>query len=343
MSKSLGVTAVGNTIVDISVHRDKQYFQDHGFELGSSELVSEKSRLELLKEFKAEEEVLSSGGSIANTVDIFVKGGGAGAVIGRVGDDRYGDHFLKDLRLDGVRFQSSMQGPGNTGVSVVMVSPDGERTMRTSLGVAAELSGADVDDELIAASRWVVIDGYILAGGESCKEAISEAVTFAKKHSSKLALTLAATSIAENHRTDIAQLAQHSQMIIGNESEAMAFTGKSDFESAFQDLRAFDTDLLLSRGENGAVIFSNGQRHDVPGFKPERFTSTVGAGDSLAGSVLRSLDAGVSPERAVIVGNFIASRVIAQEEARLQGDVDSLFELVRDANTEELRALGWKG
>src|ERR1700747_525659 len=88
--------------------------------------------------------------------------GGRGGYIGKVRDDLLGQVYRHDITAIGVRFDTpaATSGPG-TARCLILVTPDGQRTMNTYLGACAELGPADIDPDLIAAARVTYLEGYL--------------------------------------------------------------------------------------------------------------------------------------------------------------------------------------
>src|SRR5689334_21672908 len=79
-----------------------------------------------------------SGGSAANTLSGVASFGGRAAYIGRIKDDDLGHAFSHDLNALGVHFSADRATDGDpTGRCMIVVTPDGERTMNTYLGASA--------------------------------------------------------------------------------------------------------------------------------------------------------------------------------------------------------------
>src|SRR5437588_7342630 len=146
---SLDVVAVGNAIVDVLAHADDEFVASLGVEKGAMTLVDADRSAELYGRIGPAVE--ASGGSAANTAAGVASLGGSAAFIGKVADDTLGEVFTHDLRAAGVRFEVPPgRGPAPTARSLILVTPDAQRTMNTCLGVAAEITAADVDSELLA-------------------------------------------------------------------------------------------------------------------------------------------------------------------------------------------------
>ena len=105
-----------------------------------------------------------SGGSAGNTAAAIASLGGRAAYIGKVSDDENGRAYAHDMRGIGVHFDVPTLHPAQgirTATSIILVTPDGERTMNTALAACQELTVADIDEDLIAASAITYMEGYV--------------------------------------------------------------------------------------------------------------------------------------------------------------------------------------
>jgi sugar/nucleoside kinase (ribokinase family) len=338
------VLGLGSGVVDVAVHKGFSYLAQHSFAPGSSEIIEAEEQRVLLASIDPSEEIKSSGGSVANSTNAVMKLGGDTFFAGKVGNDRYGQHFIDELRRDGVSFGRSFQVEGPTAVSFIVVTPDGERTMRTALGVARDLSPADIDRDAIRSSEWIFVEGYLFANGASSQEAVRFAVNEAAKCGTKIAVTLASEFIASEYRALFEETLDKAKLVIGNKKEAMKLTDRPTFESAFDDLRGTGADLAISSGPDGVHIRFDGRETLVPAFSPRQMVSTVGAGDSMAGGLLFGLTHGFTPEKSILGGCYIATNVIQQDAARLSRDeMRAAWAAATGADEAALRHMGWKG
>lgn len=343
MQKSLAVTGAGNAIVDVIVHADDHMLASESFDKGSSALIDEARQQVLLKSFPQNKQFLASGGSVANSIDVIASLHANTGILTRLGLDRYGDHFLKDLIDRNVQHGQSIQVQGKTGVSLVITTPDGQRTMRTAPGVSGDFSPNDVHKDLIEQAEWLFLEGYLLLNGKDGLNAVHAALDYAEQSGTKVALTLASEFVASNYQTELQDIIDRSHLIVGNKEESLALTGAQSADAAFQTLANTACDLAISDGPHGVRICFQGKESFVPVFKPSQIVSTVGAGDTLAGGMLFGLVQKVDPEKAVLGGCYLASQVLQQDDARLTRDYLSEWSQIQSDSIAELRQKGWQG
>src|SRR5580704_7586141 len=178
--KEFDVIGLGNSLVDILLELTDDEFTDLKFEKGTMRLVEPPEQKALLDGFRDHEPRLVSGGSVANSVIACSQLGGRGAFIGCVGDDRYGLHYTEEFAELQIEFCNPPLVGETTGTCVSIITPDAERTMRTSLAVSSHLAARHVPADRIAASEWLFVEGYVFANPHTGQHAIREALRIAK-------------------------------------------------------------------------------------------------------------------------------------------------------------------
>ena len=165
MAKSYDVFGVGNALVDILAFVDDQFIVEHNIAKGSMTLVDAQQQGGLLNKLEGAELKLRSGGSAANTMIAIAMSGGNGYYAGKVAKDSHGEFYREDLVEAGIDFEvNPSQQAGPTGTSLILTTPDAERTMCTNLGVSTDLHADDIQLESLANSKFVYIEGYLWDG-----------------------------------------------------------------------------------------------------------------------------------------------------------------------------------
>ena len=160
VSARYDVLGIGNAIVDVIARTEDDFLLKQGMNKGAMALIDEARAEQIYDAMGPAVEI--SGGSAANTIVGLSSLGGRGAFVGKVKDDELGRAFSHDIRAAGVTFATPPASDGaSTGRCYVLVTPDGERTMNTFLGAAQDLHPADIDADMIAASRIVYLEGYL--------------------------------------------------------------------------------------------------------------------------------------------------------------------------------------
>ncbi len=314
--KEYDVCGLGNALVDILVEVDDAEFAQLGFERGTMTLVSAPEQQALLARFRDREPRLSSGGSVANSIIACSQLGARCAFIGCVGDDRYGLFYAREFAELAIEIGNPVIVGEPTGTSLCLITPDAERTMRTSLAVSSILAPKHVDGDRIARSEWLFVEGYVLANPDTGQPAVREAIRHAKASSAKVALTCSDTFIVEVFGEALLEALHQADLVFCNRTEAQALTGAGDASSAFAKLRAMVPSVVVTDSENGAYVSFGGIQTHVPAFACEPKDLT-GAGDMLAGAFLYGITHGIAPDKSARAGNYLAMKVITQVGARL--------------------------
>jgi sugar/nucleoside kinase (ribokinase family) len=310
------VCGIGNALVDIFLDVSDVEFAALGFERGSMRLVEADEQKALVDRFHGRDLRLASGGSVANSIIALSQLGGEAAFIGCVGDDRYGLFYKAEFDELDIDFGNPVLVSESTGTSLCIITPDAERTMRTSLAVAGHLSAGYVDAERIKDSEWVFLEGYLFANRENGQTAIREAIRVARASGTKVALTCSEAFIVNLFGDAFTEALRQTDLLFANASEAGALTGTKTAAEAFARLKGMVPSVLVSDGPNGCFVRHGNVEAHVAAFPCEPKDLT-GAGDMLAGAFLYGITHGEPAERAARAANFLAMKVICQVGARL--------------------------
>ena len=309
------VIGIGNAIVDIIGRCDDDFLQRHEAPKGHMRLVDSKTIDALYGDMGPGIEM--SGGSAANTLVGLASFGGTGAFIGKVAEDDFGKVFSHDIRAAGIEFNSKpVAGKDPTSRSLILVTPDGERTMNTFLGISTDLDDGEVDPEAIRAARIVYLEGYLFDQPDA-KAAFRQAVSIARDAGRKVALTLSDGFCVDRHRTEFRELIRDGiDILFANEDEITSLYEVTDFEEAAQRTLQ-DTELAaLTRSAKGSVVISRGETIEIPVDPVEKVEDSTGAGDLYAAGFLFGLASGRNLETAGRLGSIAAAEVISHMGAR---------------------------
>lgn len=314
-STGLDIVGVGNAILDVFAHVDDDFIDSHGLQKGSMALVDEDRSSLLYQAVVPTVEV--SGGSCANTIVAAASFGAKVGYIGKVRDDSQGGTFIEDARTAGVVFRTppARSGP-RTACCVVMVSPDGQRTMNTYLGASAELGPDDIDKELVESATVTYLEGY-LWDRPSAKDALQSAMTIARDAGRKVALTLSDSFCVQRFRDEFRGLAENSvDILFGNEDELMALYQVDSIEQALHRLEGRCEIVAVTRSEKGSLIAADGRLHEVAAVPVDSVVDTTGAGDAYAAGFLYGLTQGLSLPECGRLGSVAGAEVVSHLGAR---------------------------
>lgn len=323
--KQFHIVGIGNAMVDVLAHATDDFLARNGIDKGIMQLIDIDRAVDLYGRIGPAQEI--SGGSAANTIAGVAHLGGRTAYVGKVKEDQLGAIFAHDLRAQGAVYETPMapkSESAETGRCIVLVTPDGERSMSTYLGVTEFLSPTDIDEDQIAATEWIYLEGYRFDGPDS-HEAFAKAISAAKSSGGRVALTLSDPFCVERHRDAFrSMIADHVDLLFANRVEIMSMYQTDNFETAITRGAADVEILACTESEKGAHILSNGSRWHAPAV-PTEIVDATGAGDLFAGAFLWAITHGHDLETAGRMGCVAASEVISHIGARAESDLNALF------------------
>ena len=314
--KEHDVVGIGNAIVDIIGRCDDAFLARHGCTKGSMQLVDAPAISALYESMGPGVEI--SGGSVANTMVGIASFGGRAGFIGKTARDQFGQVFSHDIRAAGVTFTTppAAEGSDPTSRCLVLVTPDGQRTMSTFLGVSPQLGGGEVDAELIASAHIVYLEGYLFDRAET-KAAFRQAAQIAGKAGRQVALSLSDPFCVDRHRAEFRELIRGSvDILFANESEITSLYQTASFDEAAKAAQADTRLAAITRSEKGSVILSAGKRTIVAAAPVRKVVDTTGAGDLYAAGFLYGIAAGKDLETAGRLGSLAAAEIISHVGAR---------------------------
>ena len=317
MTTLYDVAAIGNAIVDVIAPASDQFLDDQGLVKGSMMLIDDDRASSLYDAMPPAEEV--SGGSAGNTIAGVASLGGRGAFIGKVAKDQLGDVYAHDMQAIGAVFSGErLAGGAGTGRSLINVTPDGERTMCTYLGAAAELTPADVDPAVIEAAKIVYLEGYLFDPLDA-RRAFAKATGLARASSRLIALSLSDSFVVERHREALLGFIDTEvDIVFANETEITSLFQVEDFDDAVKAVRGRAKLAAITRGAMGSTIVSGDDIHHIDAFPAEKVMDTTGAGDQYAAGFLFALAQGRSLVHCGRLGSLAATEVIAHYGPRPQ-------------------------
>ncbi|UPY36441.1 adenosine kinase [Sediminicoccus sp. KRV36] len=319
---SLDILGIGNAIVDVLAPTDDAFLTGRGLPKGGMQLIDTNQAEALYAAMPAGVE--SSGGSAANTCAVAAALGARVGFLGKVAADQLGQVFAHDIKAAGVHFPTAPLASGApTARCLILVTPDGQRTMNTFLGACVTFGPEDVDAAEVARAKVVYLEGYLF-DPPAAQAAFRAAAKAAHAAGRKVALTLSDPFCVGRHREAFrAFVAEECDILFANEAEILALYETEDFEAAAKRV-AQDVEIAaLTRSEHGSVILSGGARHAVPA-QPTKVLDTTGAGDAYAAGFLAAWTRDLPLAEAGRWGSIAAAEVISHYGARPQADLKAL-------------------
>jgi sugar/nucleoside kinase (ribokinase family) len=317
------VLAIGNAIVDVISRVDETFLASHSITKGAMQLIDETQARALYGKMGAAIEM--SGGSAANTIAGAAQLGTRTAFIGKVRNDQLGEVFMHDIRASGVTFNTAPASDGPaTARCLVLVTPDGERSMNTFLGASVGLEPRDIDARLIADAGIVYLEGYLWDPPQA-KEAFVRAANIARGAGRQVALTLSDAFCVDRHRDSFLELIKRDvDILFANEAEIKSLYQADGFDDALQHVRHDCRLAALTRSGAGSVIVAGDEIHVVEARKVAKVADSTGAGDLYAAGFLHGLTTHKDLATCARLGALAAAEIISHVGARPETSLKQL-------------------
>ncbi len=325
MSKRFQVVGIGNAMVDVLSNCEDAFLAENGVEKGIMQLIDMDRAVELYSHVGPAREI--SGGSAANTIAGAAHLGGRVAYVGKVKDDQLGRIFAHDLRAQGAVYETELadaDSTAETGRCIVLVTPDGERSMNTYLGWSEFLGPSDVDEAMMADAEWLFLEGYRFDGPDS-HAAFAKAIKAAKGAGGKVSITLSDPFCIDRHRDAFAKMLREDvDLLFANRSEILSMYA-GEFDEAINRAAGEVGTVVVTDSGHGAHIINGGDRWHVAAV-PTNIVDATGAGDLFAGGFLWGLTNGYELETCGKMANVAGSEIISHLGARPEADLKKLYQ-----------------
>ena len=314
MKKILGV---GTALVDVICQVEDNIISDLNLSKGSMTLIEESQIQNIRSNFT--NPLITSGGSVCNTVHELNFGSHEASFYGKVSDDEYGNAFIQDLEKANILFKGvSRKSDLPTGCCNILVSPDGERTMATHIGIGSQLQPDEVSENILDNIDHMYMESY-LWDHELTKKTLKKFGDIAKSKNTEISLSLSDPFCVDRHRDELNNfIKENVNLVFCNFDEAKMFSQSetmADVSSFFKD---YGKKIVMTSGAEGAYFFYNDDVSHQPSKKIENVIDTTGAGDNFAAGFLDFYLSGKSVDEALINGNTRAVEVIQQLGPRIK-------------------------
>jgi len=324
MSKTYQVVGIGNAVVDVIARAEDAFLDQMGIQKGIMQLV-ERDRGETLYAAMTER-TQTPGGSVANTLAGLGNLGLGTGFIGRVHDDALGRFYADAMKNGGTDFVNAPIAGGElpTSRSMIFVSPDGERSMNTYLGISAELGPEDVSEDVASEAEIVFLEGYLFDKDKG-KDAFTRTARTCRAAGGKAGIAISDPFCVERHRGDFLDLIENEMdYVIGNEAEIMSLYQNNDLEADLAAVAAIRPLVVCTRSGDGVSIIHKGERVNIPVEKVVPVDAT-GAGDQFAAGFLYGLATGRDTETCGRMGCVAAAEVISHIGPRPEANLQQMF------------------
>ncbi len=308
------VYGIGNTLIDIFFNVSEKKLLELGLHKGTMHLINLERRSELLKLTETEEPHYSCGGSAPNTMITLSLFGVITAIAGKIGRDKFGDIYRD--KLSELNIYSELKTCGSfTGSSIILITPDSERTMNTYLGANREFSEEDINPELIAASDYFYFTGYMW-DTENKKKAILKTIEISEKNGTKIIFDVADPFAVSRNREEFLNLIEkHAYITFANGEESRILFDNYDAGECAKSLGKLCPVAVVKNGKHGSYIFAEGKLTEIP-VKGKAPVDTTGAGDTYAAGFILGLCRGFSLYDSAHLASFLAGEIVQKHGAQ---------------------------
>ena len=311
------ILGIGNAIIDVLAKVDDDFLIKRNFIKGSMKLINKSEFEDLKKNIKIEKIV--AGGSVANTMAGITHLKGNSSFIGKINSDNFGEMYRKSLQDINVNFSYLEKNEDlSTGASIILITPDSERTMCTYLGISSHLSANDINENNIIDHELIFLEGYLWDKGIS-EKMFKHAISISKKNKIKIAMSLSDIFCVTRHKQDFYNLLKNDlDILIGNENEINELANKKNLLDSINQLKKLNKLIVITRSENGSMAIKNNEIINCNSTKVNKVLDLTGAGDLFAAGFLKEYLDNSDIKKCLETGSILASKVIQKIGARLE-------------------------
>jgi fructokinase len=311
------ILGIGNAIVDVLAKVDDDFLKKNKLIKGSMKLINKAEFEDLKKNIKIEKIV--AGGSVANTMAGIAHLQGNPSFIGKINSDNFGEMYRKSLQDINVNFSYLERDEDlSTGASIILITPDSERTMCTYLGISSHLSADDINENNIIDHEIVFLEGYLWDKGTS-EKMFKHTISIAKKNKVKIAMSLSDIFCVTRHKEDFYNLLKNDlDILMGNENEINELANKKNLLDSINQLKKLSKLIVITRSENGSIAIKNNEIINCNSIKVNKVLDLTGAGDLFAAGFLKEYLDKSDIKKCLETGSILASKIIQKIGARLE-------------------------
>ena len=314
MKKILGV---GTALVDVICKVDDSTISALNLTKGSMTLIEESQIQEIRSHFK--NPLITSGGSVCNTIHELNYTSHEAAFYGKVSEDEYGQAFIQDLEKASITYKGVIKKNDlPTGCCNILVSPDGERTMATHIGIGSQLHPNELSEESLQGIDHIYMESY-LWDHDLTKQTLKKVGTIAKAINIETSLSLSDPFCVDRHRDELQSfIEEYVDLVFCNFDEAKRFTQSETMADVSVFFQSFEKKIAMTTGVEGAYYFHGKSVAHQPAQKITHVIDTTGAGDNFAAGFLDQYLLNKTIEEALAQGNARAAEVIQQLGPRIK-------------------------
>ncbi len=242
----------------------------------------------------------ATGGCASNTGVSLVKLGARVGLIGKVGDDIFGEFIIRDMKekgLDTSGITVTSQFP--TSKTIIIPVKGEDRRFIHVIGANADLGYDDLDLDMIRSSRALYIGGFLLQS-KMDQEAVGRLFRFAKEKGIVTALdVIVPSNFKDSIEYSVAKVLPYTDLFLPNLDEASLLTGTADpLEQARIFNRLGCNVVVITMGEEGSLVMRGEQALRATSFRID-VVDPSGAGDAFDAGFIWGMLQGWDLERII--------------------------------------------
>ena len=308
---------MGTALVDVICQVDDSTISALNLTKGSMTLIEESQIQEIRSHFK--NPLITSGGSVCNTIHELNYTSHEAAFYGKVSEDEYGQAFIQDLEKASIAYKGVIKKNDlPTGCCNILVSPDGERTMATHIGIGSQLHPNELSEESLQGIDHIYMESY-LWDHDLTKQTLKKVGTIAKAMNIETSLSLSDPFCVDRHRDELQSfIEEYVDLVFCNFDEAKRFAQSETMADVSVFFQSFEKKIAMTAGAEGAYYFHGKSVAHQPAQKITHVIDTTGAGDNFAAGFLDQYLLNKTIEEALAQGNARAAEVIQQLGPRIK-------------------------
>jgi sugar/nucleoside kinase (ribokinase family) len=311
------ILGVGTALVDVICQVDDSTISALNLTKGSMTLIEESQIQEIRSHFK--NPLITSGGSVCNTIHELNYTSHEAAFYGKVSEDEYGQAFIQDLEKANIAYKGVIKKNDlPTGCCNILVSPDGERTMATHIGIGSQLHPDELTEDNLQGIDHIYMESY-LWDHDLTKQTLKKVGTIAKAMNIETSLSLSDPFCVDRHRDGLQSfIEEYVDLVFCNFDEAKRFAQSETMADVSVFFQSFEKKIAMTTGAEGAYYFHGKSVVHQPAQKITQVIDTTGAGDNFAAGFLDQYLLNKTIEEALAQGNARAAEVIQQLGPRIK-------------------------
>lgn len=283
MTSVRSVIGIGSPVVDLLCQVSEDIISQVGGAKGGMELIDSR-RMDDILGLLPTAPVVAAGGSSGNTTFALATLGVPAAFLGKLGNDKNGRYYQTSFQSIGGSTAAFKTHPSAaTACCLSLVTPDGERTMRTDLGAAMTLCPAEISPADFKGFSHAHMEGYLLFNPDLLRAVLKAA----RAAGCTISLDLGSFEVVKAAREILPEVLRNDvDIVFANEEEAAAFCGITDPEAGLKELARYCGVAAVKIGKEGAWITNGRDKVKIAVEPVAKVVDTTGAGDYWAAGFL---------------------------------------------------------